>query len=85
MDLFLMVNMIGWAGAGALLVAYALVSSKKCEGTSLAYQGLNMAGSALLIVNTVYFRAYPSAFVNLVWIGIGFLSVMTRGRNTRDR
>jgi len=26
----------------------------------------------LLVINTVYYHAYPSAFVNVVWIGIAF-------------
>jgi len=36
---------IGWAGAAALLVAYAMVSSRKLEGDSTAYQFLNIVGS----------------------------------------
>ena len=51
---------IGWAGAAALLVAYAMVSSKKLEGDSTAFQFLNIVGSLLLAVNTVFYRAYPS-------------------------
>jgi hypothetical protein len=71
---------IGWAGAAALLVAYAMVSSKKLEGTSTAYQFLNIVGSILLAVNTVFYRAYPSSFVNLIWIGIAVFSIATRKR-----
>jgi hypothetical protein len=44
---------IGWAGAAALLVAYAMVSSKKFEGDSIPYQFLNVVGSLLLAVNTI--------------------------------
>jgi uncharacterized membrane protein YedE/YeeE len=71
---------IGWAGAAALLVAYAMVSSRKMEGDSAAYQFLNIFGSILLAINTVFYRAYPSAFVNLIWIGIAVFSIVTRRR-----
>jgi hypothetical protein len=71
---------IGWAGAGALLFAYAMVSSKKLEGDSTAYQFLNIIGSFLLAVNTVFYRAYPSSFVNMIWIGIAVFSIATRKR-----
>ena len=71
---------IGWAGAAALLVAYAMVSSKKLEGNSTVYQFLNIVGSLLLAANTVFYRAYPSSFVNLIWIGIAVLSIATRRR-----
>jgi hypothetical protein len=71
---------IGWLGAAALLVAYAMVSSKKLEGTSIAYQLLNIAGSLLLAANTIFYQAYPSSFVNLIWTGIAVFSIATRRR-----
>jgi hypothetical protein len=80
----LTVDLAGWLGAGILLIAYALVSFDKLRGESLRYQFLNAVGSLLLIVNTVYYRAYPSAFVNVVWIVIAFLASM-RARNRQSR
>jgi hypothetical protein len=71
---------IGWAGAAALLVAYAMVSSKRLEASSTAYQLLNIIGSLLLAANTVFYRAYPSSFVNLIWMGIAVFSIVTRKR-----
>jgi hypothetical protein len=71
---------IGWAGAAALLIAYAMVSSKKLEGNSTTYQSLNIIGSLLLAANTIFYRAYPSSFVNLIWIGIAVFSIATRRR-----
>jgi drug/metabolite transporter (DMT)-like permease len=71
---------IGWLGAAALLVAYAMVSSKKLEGNSTVYQLLNIVGSVLLAANTVFYRAYPSSFVNLIWTGIAVFSIATRKR-----
>jgi hypothetical protein len=75
----LLINVIGWTGVAALLVAYALVSMKKLAGDSVAYQLLNLVGSALLIVNSFYFGAYPSVGVNLAWIGIAIVA-LARGR-----
>ena len=71
---------IGWAGAAALLAAYAMVSSKKLEGDSTAYQFLNIIGSLLLAVNTISYGAYPSSFVNMIWIGIAIFSITNRKR-----
>jgi hypothetical protein len=71
---------IGWMGAAALLVAYAMVSYKKLEGDSTGYQFLNIAGSLLLAVNTISYGAYPSSFVNMIWIGIAVFSIATRRR-----
>jgi hypothetical protein len=71
---------IGWMGAALLLVAYAMVSSKKLEVDATAYQLLNIIGSVLLVANTIFYRAYPSSFVNLIWAAIAVFSIATRRR-----
>jgi len=71
---------IGWVGAAALLVAYAMISHKKLEGDSAAYQFLNIGGSILLAANTIFYGSYPSTFVNLIWAGIAVFSIVTRKR-----
>jgi drug/metabolite transporter (DMT)-like permease len=80
MNTHLWFDAIGWVGAAALLVAYAMVSSKKLEGNSAVYQSLNILGSLFLALNTVFYRAYPSSFVNMIWIGIAVFSITTRKR-----
>ena len=62
-----LIDILGWSGAIALLVAYALISAKRVEGESTGYQLLNLVGSILLILNTLYYGAYPSSFLNLCW------------------
>ena len=71
---------IGWLGAAALLVAYAMISSKKLEADSTAYQLLNIIGSLSLVANTIFYRAYPSSFVNVIWAGIAIFFIVTRRR-----
>ena len=83
MGVNLAVTIIGWTGAVAILVAYFLVSTNRLRGESVAYQLLNLAGGGCLIVNTVYRGAYPSSFVNVVWVGIALYAV-SRGRRARD-
>ena len=71
---------VGWVGAAALLVAYAMVSSRKLEGHSPTFQLLNVGGSLLLAANTVYYGSYPSTFVNLIWAAIAIFSIAIRKR-----
>jgi hypothetical protein len=73
---------IGWAGAALLLVAYAMISSKKLEPDSTGYQLLNIIGSLFLVANTIFYRAYPSSFVNVIWAGIAVFSIATRRRTS---
>ncbi len=71
---------VGWLGAAALLVAYAMVSSRKLEGHSTVFQLLNVGGSLLLAANTIFYGAYPSTFVNLIWAAIAIFSITTQRR-----
>jgi hypothetical protein len=67
----LMIDVAGWIGAAALLSAYWLVSTHRASGNSTMYQGLNLLGSVLVLINSLYYGAYPSVGVNGVWILIG--------------
>ncbi len=71
-----LIDGIGWAGAVALLAAYGLVSAKRLDGDSLMFQLLNLIGAIFLIVNTAYYGAFPSTFVNVVWIGIALVTII---------
>ena len=73
----MLVDILGWIGAILFLCAYALVSLKRVEGDSLFYQGINILAGTFLVVNTVYWKAYPSAALNLAWIGV---AIFTLGR-----
>ena len=73
-------DVIGWVGAAALLVAYAMVSSRKWEGHSSAFQILNVGGSVLLAANTIFYGAYPSTFVNIIWAAIAIFTITTTKR-----
>lgn len=76
-----LVDAVGWLGAGALLFAYFLVASRRVHGGSLLYHGLNAVGSVLLGLNSLYYGAVPSAFVNAVWLGIAIFGTV-RGAGT---
>ncbi len=68
---------LGWIGAAFILAAYGMVSFKKLRPDSFAYQGLNIAASILLLINTMYYGAYPSSFVNAVWAVIALVAVVS--------
>lgn len=71
----LLIDILGWIGAIGLLAAYVLISAKKVEGDSTGYQLLNLVGSFFLILNTLYYGAYPSSFLNLFWIAVALYAL----------
>lgn len=81
MNTGIVVDVVGWLGAGCLLLAYALLSAGRLRAR-IGYQLLNLAGAVGLAVNTAYYRAWPSVAVNLVWLVIGVLAVWRLRRAT---
>ena len=71
---------IGWVGAAALLVAYAMISARKWEGHSTAIHHHKVRGSHHLAANTIFYGSYPSTFVNLIWAAIAIFTIATRKR-----
>ncbi len=70
-----LIDILGWIGAIALLVAYALISARRVEGDSTGYELLNLVGGVLLMLNTLYYGAYPSSFLNLFWIAVALYAL----------
>ena len=76
------IDLLGWFGAAALLSAYWMVSTRRTEGAAMSYQALNLIGSVLVLMNSLYYGAYPSVAVNGVWIVIGVYAMSTVSRRT---
>lgn len=74
-----LVDLLGWLGAACVLTAYGLVSSGRVHGRAPLYQLPNAVGSVLLTVNTYYYHAYPSSFVNVLWLGIAVYALRRGG------
>jgi hypothetical protein len=80
-----MMDIMGWAGAAFLLIPYWMISNGKMNGHSKSYQYLNIAGGLLLIVNSYYYGALPSVFVNVIWIFIGLTASYNLTKKNRTK
>ena len=68
------VEVVGWAGALLILLAYLLLSMGRVTGQSLLYQGMNIVGAAGFVINGWWHRALPSAALNVLWLLIGAIA-----------
>jgi hypothetical protein len=74
------IEVIGWVAAGMMLAAYLLLTMGRISGRSRIYQWLNVLSGAGFILNSGWNGAYPSAFINVVWVAIGLYGVFGRSR-----
>ncbi len=79
-----MIEVIGWTAATMMLSAYVLLTTGRLRSLSPAYQWLNVLSGAGFIVNSGWNGAYPSAFLNLIWMGIGLYGLL-RGSRLQPR
>ncbi|HRN93604.1 MAG: hypothetical protein KF706_00470 [Chitinophagales bacterium] len=79
----ILIALTGWIGAILVLYAYFMISTKRLQGNSVHYQTANILGAICLMINTYFNHAYPSAAVNLIWIGIGFYSLLSKQKEVQ--
>jgi len=70
-----LIDLIGWIGSVEVIAAYGLNSYQKLKSDSIVFQLLNFTGAIFLIINTIYYHAYPSAFINVVWVIIASIAI----------
>jgi len=80
MQLKTFIEIAGWTGTVLVLGSYALISAGKLQARSTLYQGMNLVGAVGLAINSGWNGAWPSAGLNVVWLGI---AVVAMRRNRR--
>lgn len=76
MTLALLMEVVGWIGAVLILAGYGLLSAGKLDASSPTYQWLNVVGATGFIANSGWNGAWPSAALNVVWVGIGLVALI---------
>ncbi len=76
MTLALMMEVVGWIGAVLILAAYAMLTAGRMTAKSPAYQAMNVVGAAGFIANSGWNGAWPSAILNVIWVGIGVVALI---------
>jgi hypothetical protein len=74
------IEVIGWIGAALILGAYLLLSTGRLRAESLTYHLMNIFGAAGFVINSGWNGAFPSAVMNVVWIGIGVYALRRQHR-----
>ncbi len=79
-----LVEIVGWAGAAVLLLAYGLLATRRLSDGA-TYHALNLTGAAGLGLNGAYHGAVPSVALNVVWVGLGLVALRAARRSSQAR
>jgi hypothetical protein len=69
------IEIAGWAGAVLILAAYGLLTAGKLTSRDASYQWMNVVGAVGFIINSAWNGAWPSAILNVIWVGIGVVAL----------
>ncbi len=76
MTLDIFMEVVGWIGGTLILVGYFLLTNGKLDAKSPTYQWLNVVGAVGFIANSGWNGAWPSAALNVIWVGIGVFALI---------
>ncbi len=76
MTLDILMEVVGWIGGALILAGYFLLSNGKLDAKSPTYQWLNVIGAIGFIANSSWNGAWPSAALNVIWVGIGVVALI---------
>ncbi len=71
-----LVELYGWYGMAAIVLAYALVSFSVISATGLTYQILNGTGALGIVLVSIRKKAYQPAALNLIWTLIAVIAII---------
>lgn len=69
------IEIFGWYGTVAIVLAYALVSFFFIQPTSIYYQLLNATGALGIVTVSLYKKAYQPGVLNVIWTAIALVAI----------
>ena len=69
------IEVFGWYGTIAIVLAYALVSFSVLEATNIWYQLLNGTGALGIVVVSFHKKTYQPGVLNLIWTLIALVAI----------
>ncbi|MGH8427214.1 MAG: CBU_0592 family membrane protein [Gammaproteobacteria bacterium] len=76
---------LGVAGVLMVLSAYFLLVSERMRETGLAYLGLNILGSALILVSLAQHFNLAATVMQAAWIAITLAGIFLRRSGSRNK
>ena len=75
------IEIMGWIASVLIVGSYSLNITGKLSASSKTYVLANIIGGVFFVVNTYFHQAYPSMFVNIVWVIIAIVMLNKKDKN----
>ena len=75
------IEILGWIASVLIVGSYALNITGKLSASSKTYVLANIIGGIFFVVNTYFHKAYPSMFVNVIWVIIAIYMISKKKKN----
>lgn len=76
----IVIEILGWMASVLIVGSYGLNISGKLSANSKLYVWANIIGGLFFIINTNYHQAYPSMFVNIIWVIIALVMLSRKNK-----
>ncbi|MBI4037297.1 transporter [Candidatus Daviesbacteria bacterium] len=70
-----LVELFGWYGGGAIVLAYILLTFSVLSSTSFIYQFLNLTGALGIVTVSLSKKAYQPALLNIIWSLVALFAI----------
>jgi hypothetical protein len=77
------IEIMGWIASVLIVGSYALNITGRLSASSKTYVLANIIGGIFFVVNTYYHKAYPSMFVNVIWVIIAIYMISKKKSNSK--
>ena len=77
----ILIEIMGWIASVLIVGSYALNITGKLSASSKTYVLANIIGGIFFVVNTYFHKAYPSMFVNVIWVIIAIYMISKKKKN----
>jgi len=77
----ILIEIMGWIASVLIVGSYALNITGKLPASSKTYVLANIIGGIFFVVNTYFHKAYPSMFVNVIWVIIAIYMISKKKKN----
>ena len=80
----ILIEVLGWIASVLIVGSYALNITGKLSASSKIYVLANIIGGIFFVVNTYYHQAYPSMFVNVIWVIIAIYMISKKKKKKNN-